>query len=184
MNSARLYQIMVCVLLGTVLSGCATYRRVTFNTNPKGAEVRISSDQGLRNFPIGKTEEMGLTYVFRFDPDPSMGPSTYNVDFQLQGYEPATIAIRRADEQYNPATVTMNKSDDRTEFHVKLEREVVREVKRLEPVISEEAGYILEPRTVRAWVEDIEREAKTNRATREWWPACALFRPREEESRK
>ena len=40
-----------------------------------------------------------------------------------------------------------------------LKPEVVREVKRLEPVISEEAGYTLEPRTVRAWVEDIEREA-------------------------
>lgn len=34
-----------------------------------------------------------------------------------------------------------------------------RDVQRLEPVISEKVGYTVEPRTVRAWVEDIEREA-------------------------
>jgi Tol biopolymer transport system component len=34
-----------------------------------------------------------------------------------------------------------------------------REVQRLEPVVSEKSGYTIEPRTVRAWVEDIEREA-------------------------
>ncbi|MBN1507449.1 MAG: PD40 domain-containing protein [Sedimentisphaerales bacterium] len=34
-----------------------------------------------------------------------------------------------------------------------------REVQRLEPVVSEKAGYTVEPRTVRAWIEDIEREA-------------------------
>ncbi len=34
-----------------------------------------------------------------------------------------------------------------------------RKVQRLEPVISPKSGYTIEPRTVRAWVEDIEREA-------------------------
>jgi len=82
----------------------------------------------------------------------------YNVDFQFEGYETETIALRKGGEQYNPETVTMKKSDELTEFHVKLQREVVREVVRLEPEITEE-GYTIEPRTVRAWVEDIEREA-------------------------
>jgi dipeptidyl aminopeptidase/acylaminoacyl peptidase len=39
-----------------------------------------------------------------------------------------------------------------------LKPEVVREVERPEPKVTEE-GYTIEPRTVRAWVEDIEREA-------------------------
>jgi len=149
---------VVCALLATIVTGCPSMRKVTLNTSPTSADVRISSDQGLRNFPIGKTTDEGLTYVFRFDTDPSKGPSMYNVDLQLEGYEGAAITIRKDDEQYDPESVTMKKSESLTEFYVKLRREVVREVERLEPQVTEE-GYVIEPRVVRAWVEDIEREA-------------------------
>lgn len=154
MNSTGWYRIVACALLATIVSGCPE-RTITLFTTPSGAKVTKSSDQGLRNFYIGETDEAGLTHVLKFGSD---GPSMYNVNFQFEGYEPTTIAIRKNDEQYDAENVTMEKTDDLTEFHVKLRREVVREVERLEAKITEK-GYTIEPRIVRAWVEDIEREA-------------------------
>ena len=135
-------QIVVCVLLGVMIAGCPYERVVTLNTEPEGAEVIATSDLGLKYFPEQTTP---LDYRFKFGENPSEGPLTYNVEFRLEGYEPKTVTITGKD--YNQKRID-----------VELEREVVREVKRLEPVISERAGYTIEPRTVRAWAEDIERE--------------------------
>jgi hypothetical protein len=117
-------------------------REVTLNSKPKGAKVTVSSDRGLKDFFVGETP---IAYTFKFGTRLPEGPSIYNTTFSLKGYESKTVTLAAQD-------------CDQTSISVELEPNVVREVKRLEPVISEKAGYTVEPRTVRAWVEDIERE--------------------------
>jgi Tol biopolymer transport system component len=132
-------------------------RTGTFTTNPAGAQVSISSDKGAKE-SLGKTQESGLAYTLKFSSDPAKGPGAYNVDFQLDGYQPVTIVIKKDTEQYDPTTVTATKGDDRTDFRIDLKRELVREIPILVPTITAQ-GYTIKPGTVRAWVEDIEREA-------------------------
>ncbi len=136
MKKIQLVCIFLCVTLTTI--SCVTTKTVKLNSKPEGAEVKISSDQGLKDFPVGETS---LTYDFRFE---SKGPSMYNVDFSLEGYENESRTIK--------------KEDNVTSIDVTLKREVVREIQRFVPVISEDIGFTIEPRIVRAWVEDIERE--------------------------
>jgi hypothetical protein len=129
----------------------------TFKTEPPGAQVTLSPDKGTKE-PLGKTQENGLAYTLKFNSDPTKEPSSYNVDFQLEGYQPATIVITRDSEQFDPKTVTATKSDDKTDFRIELRRELVREIPILVPTITAQ-GYTIEAGTARAWVEDIEREA-------------------------
>ncbi len=132
-------------------------RTGTFRTDPVGAYVTIVSDKGVKE-PLGKTTESGLAYALGFRSDPAKGPTSYNVDFQLEGYQPSTIAITRDNEQFDPKTVTATKGDDKTDFRIELRRELVREIPILIPTITPQ-GYTIEAGTARAWVEDIEREA-------------------------
>jgi len=132
-------------------------RTGTFKTNPPGAQVTISPDKGTKE-PLGRTQESGLSYTLKFSSDPRKGPSTYNVDFQLDGYQPSTIVITKDSEQFDPKTVTATKTDDKTDFRIELRRELVREIPILVPTITPQ-GYTIETGTARAWVEDIEREA-------------------------
>jgi len=133
---------VVVVSFVVLIAGCPYDRTISLNTRPDGAEVIATSDQGLKYYPRGKTP---LQYTFKFGQVPREGPQTYNVEFRLKGYEPKTVTIigrdytqKIVDEALKPAKV--------------------REVERLEPVVSEEGIYKLEPRTVRSWIEDIERE--------------------------
>jgi len=128
-----------------------------FRTEPPGAQVMLSPDKGATE-SLGKTPENGLAYTLKFNPDPTMAPNSYNVDFQLEGYQPATIVITRDSEQFDPKTVTATKGDDKTDFRIELRRELVREIPILVPTITPQ-GYTIEAGTARAWVEDIEREA-------------------------
>jgi len=142
------------------MAGCHRANRirtVTFNTRPAGAQVTIASDRGVKQ-SIGKTDEAGLPHAFAFVPNPPRGPSAFNVDFQLEGYQPATVVIRRDSEQYDPKAVTAVKGPDKTDFQIELRRELVREVPILVPTVTPQ-GYTIETATARAWVEDIEREA-------------------------
>jgi Tol biopolymer transport system component len=136
------YRIVMCVLLVTMIAGCPYERIVSLNTDPEGAKVVATSELGLKYYPDKLTP---LDYRFKFGENPSEGPSKYNVEFRLEGYEPQTVTI-------------VGKDYNQKRIYVTLQREMVREVERLEPVISEETGYTIEPRTVRAWAEDIERE--------------------------
>jgi hypothetical protein len=134
---ARVVVVCMMVGMGVLGSGCPA-RRVTFHTTPVGATVRLSSDAGLKDFPIGRTTPAGLRYILRFGRS-----SVYHVDFQLEGYEPGALTIPRGDRQ--------------THYSVTLKQAVVREVPTMQPEVSRE-GYRVRLRTVRAWVEDIERE--------------------------
>jgi len=142
MRSINLFTLCVFVSLAIMVGGCPYERTVTIITIPSGADVIATSNQGLKYFPEGQTP---LNYTFRFGQNPSEGPSSYNMDVELAGYESAEVAVAGTDFEQK-------------EIYIELKPEVVREVKRLEPVISEGSGYTIEPRTVRAWVEDIERE--------------------------
>lgn len=134
---------MVAGIAGSVaLSGCTSTRMLAINSTPQGAEVRVTADRiGPRDFLIGNTP---VTHGFLFGLSSQDGPLMYNLEFRKPGYEPKTI--------------TVNKDDPRTSFAVTLDKEVVKEVPKYVAVVSEERGYTLERRTVRAWVEDIERE--------------------------
>jgi len=132
-------------------------RTGTFMTNPAGAQVTVSSDRGVKE-DLGPTHGGGLSYTLKFSSDPGKGPSTYNVDFQLDGYQPVTIVITKENEQYDPKTVTATKTDEKTDFRIEMKRELVREIPILVPTITPQ-GYTIEAGTARAWVEDIEREA-------------------------
>lgn len=156
MKSARqCFCVSMCIFVAVVFSGCVEYRTVTFRTNPEKAKVSVVSDERTGSFSIGQTQ---VTHSFRFNTNSSKGPSEYKVTFKIDGREPQTVTLMRDNEQFDSNSVTMKKTEEQTEFDIRLEPEPVREVERLEPVISEEAGYTIEPRTVRAWVEDIERE--------------------------
>lgn len=158
MKPTNWYQVVTCVLLAALISGCGVvYRTVEFNADPGHAKVTVTSDLGDKTY---RNAEMPLKHPFPFGDNPSEGPSMYTAEIHLQGYEPETVTFTKDSEQYDPGAITMNKKPkDEREFHVKLKREVVREIVKLVPVISEEVGYTIEPRTVRSWVEDIEREA-------------------------
>jgi Tol biopolymer transport system component len=54
--------------------------------------------------------------------------------------------------------VVVKRDETAAAIDVILDREMVRDVEKLVVVVSDERGYTLERRTVRAWVEDIERE--------------------------
>ncbi len=138
MNTKFWYLIVICALNAITFLGCVTTKTVYLTSEPDGAEVRVSSDQGLQNFIIGKTP---LTHKFTFG---TQGPSMFNLDFSLKGYETETATIK--------------KDDYITSVDVELKREMVREVQRFVPVISKDVGFTIEPRFVRAWIEDIERE--------------------------
>lgn len=131
----------VSAVLAVIVSGCVGERNVTMNTNPTGASVAISSDSGLKDFPIGETP---LAYNFKFG-STSSGPLVYKATFSAKGYEPNTVRIERDNHE-------------QTSIFVELRPEMVREVPRLETKITPEKGYTVEPRPARAWVEDIERE--------------------------
>ncbi len=156
MKSVRLYYwVLLCVLLSVVFSGCVQHRTVTFHTDPEKAEILATSDHDTDELALGQTT---LTHKFNFNSNPLKGPSMYNLTFELEGHESQTITLTKDSEKFDAETITIEKGKEQTEFYIKLKPEVVREVERLEPVISEEAGYTIQPRTVRAWVEDIERE--------------------------
>lgn len=122
-----------------LISGCSTQRNISISTTPKGAEVSITADRnGPTNFKIGETP---LLHSFAFNPS---GPTMYNVNFSMSGYEPKTISIRKEDQQ--------------SDLNIVLDKQVVKEIPKLVVVVSEEKGYVLEKKNVRAWVEDIERE--------------------------
>jgi len=145
----------VCVMGAALLSGCnGPARKVTFNANPISAQLQISSETGIRV----PSPDGGLPYTLRFNSDPTKVPSAYTASFKLEGYQPATITIRKDSEQYDPKIVTMTKAADKTDFRIELRRELVREIPILVPTITPQ-GYTIESGTARAWVEDIEREA-------------------------
>jgi len=142
MKSTVWYRVLACLLMLPMIAGCPYERTVTLNTKPRGAEVIATSDQGLKYYPSGETP---LRYTFKFGQNPSEGPKTYNVEFRLEGYEPETVTIIGKDYSQKIIDLALSPAQ-------------VREVERLEPVVSEEGVYKLEPRTVRSWIEDIERE--------------------------
>lgn len=143
MNKRVARAVFVCAMIGMGAMGCRNpNRRVTLHTTPAGATVLISSDAGMKDFPIGKTPAQGLEYVLQFNRR-NIRPFVYHVDFQLEGYEPNTLTIQ--------------KGAVRADYFVTLKPAFVREVPAMQPEVSKE-GYRVRLRTVRAWVEDIERE--------------------------
>ena len=141
MTSAHRSLTIACAVL--LLAACTTTpttRRISIGSNPTGADIRATAErQGPPSYLLGQTP---LVHTFVFGAD-AEGPVTYNLEFKKTGYEPKTVVIKR-DETAPAVDVT-------------LDREVVREVDKL-VVVSDERGYTLERRRVRAWIEDIERE--------------------------
>jgi len=136
-------RLFVLFLIGLVflVFGCTVNKTVMIKSDPRGAEVKVTADQkGPVDFSIGDTP---VRHNFTFGVNQSFGPSMYNLEVSKTGYEKKTVSLRK-DDTIDTIDVTLN-------------REVVKEVTRFELVISEE-GYTIEPRTVRAWVEDIERD--------------------------
>lgn len=126
------------------LAGCASTstKMISLNSTPDGATVKVTANQkGPLDFTVGETP---VSYSFLFGLSPKYGPTMYNVEFSRPGYESKTVAIRN--------------DETRTYLDVTLDREVVKEIPRYVLVVSEDKGYALETRQVRAWVEDIERE--------------------------
>lgn len=117
-------------------------RNVKITSVPVGASIHATADRnGPTAFLIGQTP---FDHTFVFDTRPNVGPSMFNVEFTAEGYEPNVVTVRM---DYNEP-----------ELHVVLNREVVKEIQKRVLVVSEEKGYTLEIRKVRAWIEDIERE--------------------------
>jgi len=141
MNIVRNCRIVACSMLLLMIGGCVEEREITINTKPTGADAKLSSQEGVE-----KLGQAPLVHKFRFSTNPSEAPSSYDLTCSAKGFESNTVSIKREDKQ--------------TSIFVELkpEPEVVREVNRLEPVISEEKGYTVQLHTARAWVEDIERE--------------------------
>ena len=138
-HNVRIFALIGCFTL--FMTACTSTKTILITSTPDAAEVKITADQeGPRDFIVGETP---TSHAFTFGVSPKYGPSMYNIEIIKEGYE--------------SETVTVKKNDPRTSIDVQLNREVVREVTRFEVVISEE-GYTIEPRTVRAWVEDIERD--------------------------
>ncbi len=134
---------IVTVMTGVIaLTGCTSTRTLTINSTPQGAKVSATADRlGPRDFLIGETP---TTHDFLFGLSSDYGPLMYSLEFKKAGFEPRIITVK--------------KDDPRTSIEVTLDKEVVKEIPRFVTVISDERGYALERRTVRAWVEDIERE--------------------------
>jgi len=134
-----------CTLVFTLaFAGCVKTitKTISINSEPSKAELEISVDEKqTKDFFRDQTP---IVHDFVFGKIPKYGPSSYNLEFSKDGYESKTITVK--------------KDDDQSTIDVTLNREVVREITRWEDVISEK-GYTLELRTVRAWVEDIERDA-------------------------
>lgn len=123
-------------------SGCTSTKLVSLNSKPAGAKVSVTANQkGPRDFNIGVTP---MEYSFLFGSSSDYGPTLYNVEFSLPGYESKTVPVKR--------------DDFLKSISVDLEKEVVKEIPRYVLVVSADKGYTLETRSVRAWVEDIERE--------------------------
>jgi Tol biopolymer transport system component len=138
-NTKAIFYIFAVLLFFMIGCGPVT-RTVAINSIPEGSEVRSTADKnGPQDFFIGKTP---LNHLFAFDS--SLGPMMYNLEFRKPGYAPKVIAIKYSDTQQA--------------VKVTLDKEMVKEVQKYVVVVSEDKGYILEPRKVRAWVEDIERE--------------------------
>ncbi|MBD3333886.1 MAG: hypothetical protein GF355_00035 [Candidatus Eisenbacteria bacterium] len=128
------------VLFASVLVlvwGCASTRTITMDSIPDGADVELTSDEEQVPRSVGETP---VDVAFRFG---SGAPSLYFVKFMLEGYEPYTLRL--------------DSDESRDNIIVDLKPEVVREIERLEIEVSDK-GFKIEPRSVRAWVEDIERE--------------------------
>ncbi len=120
-------------------AGCATTSIVSITSAPSGAEVRSTADrEGPQDFLLGTTP---LTNKFQFK---GSGPTMYNIEVSKPGFETETL--------------TLHKGDGQTALHAALNKEVVKDVEKYVVIVSEEKGYTLEKRVVRAWVEDIERE--------------------------
>lgn len=141
MATIRRYAFIACCLVP--LAACAApARELKIGSTPTAAEVRATADQkGPRDFFLGQTP---FTHTFVFGSSADSGPTMYNLEFKKPGYEPKTVAVRRDDT--SPAV------------EVTLDREVVKEVEKFVIVVSDDKGYTVERRTVRAWIEDIERE--------------------------
>lgn len=144
----RVLSTLIIVSTGLLLAaGCAAQKAMTITSDPSSAQVRITADRNkasndipTKDFLIGETP---LTHSFQFGSS-SQGPSMYNVEFSRAGYEKKTVVVR--------------KQDTETTLKVTLDKEVVKDVPKLVLVVSENKGYVLEKRAVRAWIEDIERE--------------------------
>jgi Tol biopolymer transport system component len=142
MVMTRIFSGILIVSAVVLFGACAApTRTIRIGSTPTGADVRSTPErQGPRDFLLGQTP-LVHTFVFGGDGD---GPATYNLEFKKPGFEPKTVVVKR-DETAAAIDVT-------------LDREMVRDVEKLVVVVSDERGYTLERRTVRAWVEDIERE--------------------------
>ncbi len=141
-NSARF--LCLSTLCLCLIAGCeaTTERTFTIQSDPSGAQVRATADQGgPQAFFIGRTP---LEHTFTFGITSDYGPTMYNLEFVREGYEKKAVPIRK-DEASSTIMVT-------------LDQEIVKEVPKLVVVVSEEKGYTVEKRTARAWIEDIERE--------------------------
>lgn len=138
---ARIYRYASIVGFTILLAGCTTKDvAIKIASTPTAADVRATADQkGPKEFFLGQTP---FTHTFIFGLSPDAGPTVYNLEFKKPGYEPKTVALR----------------GDATAIDVTLDKEVVKEVDKLVIVVSDEKGYTVERRTVRAWIEDIERE--------------------------
>lgn len=135
----------VQVTLGLIVlfgAGCTSQKIISMQSIPTEAEVYASANsKGPTDFLLGETP---LQYTFLFGSSPENGPTLYNLDFKKAGYETKTVTL---DSRFAGDTIK-----------VQLEREVVKEIGKYVLVVSEDQGYTLELRMVRAWVEDIERE--------------------------
>lgn len=138
---------LACILVLSILLflGCSKpiVREVSLDSRPQGAEVKATADQeGPEDFLLGDTP---VTHKFTFAKEGKSGATMYNLEFSLEGYETATETLRR--------------DDDKNSIEVSLRKEQVREITRFEAVVSDE-GYIIKPKLVRSWVEDIERDVR------------------------
>lgn len=139
----RIDRTLPIVGLLVLLSACAApSRELKIVSTPTAADVRSTANQGgPKDVPLGQTP---FTHTFVFASTEGSGPTMYNLEFKKPGYEPKTVTIR--------------KDGTATVVEVALDREVVKDVEKFVVVVSDDKGYTLEKRTVRAWIEDIERE--------------------------
>ncbi|MHC4171715.1 MAG: hypothetical protein ACYTBX_02980 [Planctomycetota bacterium] len=114
---------------------------VSIISTPSGASIHATADKdGPKDFLIGTTP---LTYTLVFDTRPDVGPHMFNLEFSLPGYDSYIVTLRKEDTK--PIAVPLIKT-------------VVKEIEKLVLVVTS-TDYKLEVQKVRAWIEDIEREA-------------------------
>lgn len=136
MKTTGLVVILVILLLGF---GCSRNVSVKIASDPAGTAVKATADKnGPKDFLIGTTP---LTHKFTFS---GSGPTMYNLEFTKAGYDPKTISL--------------NEKTIKPELSVVLEREVVREIEKYVVELTEDQGYVIRTKRVRAWIQDIERE--------------------------